>query len=235
MKNYNYILIFLFLIILINKNNLKENFTDKLFHGLTLYRIGDIVNSKTWRKWNNSDKYHLDNFPNTIASKYLKLTEDEGNFEILKNIVKNTKFRNKKLKLSYDYCLLHLRVGDIIDGDIWTVDQFLEEDRVNNYYKKKIVKSKHYFIHKINESKNYKIDNLVIIAASHMNLNSFAKSYEYIYKIKKLFSKRFKNIIIFYGNHPDDDMLLAHYAKYYISSGGSYSYLLSKITNGIEI
>ena len=96
-----YILIFLLLIVLINNSNsIKENFTDKLFHGLTMYRIGDIVNSKTWRKWNNSDQYHLDNFPDTIASKYLKLTEDESNFEILKNIVKNTKFRNENLKLS---------------------------------------------------------------------------------------------------------------------------------------
>jgi hypothetical protein len=68
-----------------------------------------------------------------------------------------------------------------------------------------------------------------------MNLKSFAKSYEYIDKIKKLFSKKFKNIIIFYGNHPDDDMLLAYYAKYYISSTGGYSALLSNITNGIRI
>ena len=128
-----------------------------------------------------------------------------------------------------------MRVGDIIDEDIWTVDEFLEEDRVNNYYKRKIVKTKHYFIDKINKSKNYKIDNLVIIAGSHMNLKSFEKSYEYIDKIKELFSKQFKNIKIFYGNHPDDDILIAYYAKYYIESIGGYSNLLANITNGIVI
>ena len=231
-----YIIIFLLLIFLINNSNsLKENFTDKLFHGLTMYRIGDIVTTKIWRKWNDSDKYHLDNFPNSIASRYLKLTDDISNFKILKDIVKNTKFINKDLKLSYDYCLLHLRLGDVIDNDIWTVDQFLEEERVNDYYQRKIVKPKKYFIEKINKLKKYKIDNLVIIAGSHMNLQSFAKSYEYIDKIKKIFSYHFKNIKIFYGNHPDDDILLSYYAKYFIPSTGGYSFLLKHLTNGIVI
>ena len=35
-----------------------------------MYRIGYIVKLKKGRKLDNSDKYYLDNFPDTIASKY---------------------------------------------------------------------------------------------------------------------------------------------------------------------
>ena len=37
------------------------------------------------------------------------------------------------------------------------------------------------------------------------------------------------------GIHPDDNMIISLNADYFIGSGGSYSNLLSQITNGIVI
>ena len=89
-------------------------------------------------------------FPNSIATEYLKLTDAVNDYELLKKILSKRKL-SKNLKLPKDYCLVHIRVGDVIDNDNWTVKQLLEKDRnyLNGTYN--YVRPRKYFLEKINK------------------------------------------------------------------------------------
>jgi hypothetical protein len=233
MNNYKCILLFLLLFLLYKKLKLKENFSDKLFNGLQLYRIGDMIKSKEYRKKDGiwGKEYHLKMFPNSIASEYLKLTDDINDYELLKKIISKREL-SKNFKLPKEFCLVHIRVGDVIDNDNWTVKQFLEKDRTYLNRKYNYVRSRKYFLEKINKLKKLNVKNIVIIAGSHLPLNNFNKSYEYLDQIIKIFEDNNFNVQYYYGNHPDDDIIIGYKTKYLIQSNGGYSYLLSKITNG---
>ena len=181
MNNYKCILLFLFLFLFLKNIKLNENFSDKLFHGKKLYRIADMIKSISYRKPNDNygKKYHLKMFPNSIATEYLKLTDAVNDYELLKKILSKRKL-SKNLKLPKDYCLVHIRVGDVIDNDNWTVKQLLEKDRnyLNGTYN--YVRPRKYFLEKINKLKKLNIKNIVIIAGSHLDLDNFNKSYEYL-------------------------------------------------------
>jgi hypothetical protein len=208
---------------------------NKLFTGLDGYRIGEMLQFEEYRNDEKfGKKYHLKKFPNSIASKYLKLSNDNNNYKLIKEIIKNTNLKNYHKVLPKNYCIVQLRVGDVIDLDKWSVEQFLNEERL---YKNGInyVKDKNFFINKINKLKSYNMNNVLISAGSHFLLESFEKSYEYINKIKYLFEDENYNVKLLLGIHPDDNMIISLNADYFIGSGGSYSNLLSNITNGIII
>jgi len=207
----------------------------QLFTGLDGYRIGEMLQSEEYRNDEKfGKKYHLINFPNSIVSNYLKLSNDNNNYKLLKEIIKKTNLKEYNIILPKKYCLVQLRIGDVIDLDKWSVEQFLNEERL---YKNGInyVKDKKYFYDKISKLKNYDVNNILISAGSHFLLESFEKSYNYINKIKDLFENENYNVKLLLGIHPDDNMIITLSANYFIGSGGSYSNLLSNITDGIII
>ena len=85
------------------------------------------------------------------------------------------------------------------------------------------------------QKKSINIKNIVIIAGSHLDLDNFNKSYEYLNEIIKIFEDNNFNVISYYGNDPDDDVIIAYKAEYLLQTKGGYSYLLANITNGIII
>lgn len=207
----------------------------QLFTGLDGYRIGEILQSEEYRNDKKFGKeYHLKEFPDSIASKYLKLSNENNNYTLLKEIITKTNLKEYNIILPKKYCLVQLRIGDVIDLDKWSVKQFLNKERL---FKNGInyVKDEKFFINKINELNNHDVNNILISAGSHYLLESFQKSYEYINKIKYLFENENYNVKLLLGIHPDDNMIISLNADYYIGSGGSYSNLLSNITNGLTI
>lgn len=207
---------------------------NKIYTGLEGYRIGEMLQSEKYRNDKLGKEYHLKMFPNSIVSKYLKISNENNNYILLKEIIKNTSLKKYNEILPKNYCLVQLRVGDVIDLDKWSVEEFLNQERL---YKNGInyVKDKKFFINKIYTLKNYNVNNILISAGSHFLLDSFKKSYEYINKIKKIFKNEDFNVKLILGIHPDDNMIISLNADYFIESGGSYSKLLANITNGIII
>ena len=207
---------------------------NKIYTGLEGYRIGEMLQSEKYRNDKLGKEYHLKMFPNSIVSKYLKISNENNNYILLKEIIKNTSLKKYNEILPKNYCLVQLRVGDVIDLDKWSVDDFLNQERL---YKNGInyVKDKKFFANKIYTLKNYNVKNILISAGSHFLLDSFKKSYEYINKIKKIFENEIFNVKLLLGIHPDDNMIISLNADYFIESGGSYSKLLANITNGIII
>ena len=218
---------------ILNKTN-KDRYYDskkKLYTGLTQYRIGDLFYMREARGIKYCGKisckeYHLINFPNTIASEYMRRTDDEGNYEILHNIVLNTKLKDPSLYVPKNSCMIHLRIGDVIDESEFTVSQLLEKARL--YGNLNYVKPHSYYLEKIEKLKDLGVKDVLIIAGSH-NDYDLTKSWEYITEIEKLFLNNGFNVMLYTGNHPDDDLILSFRVKYFIASGGGYSDLLSNI------
>lgn len=215
----------------------------KLYNNLPYYRLGDMIRCKYQRGKTpytslytslSSKEYHLKNFPNTIASEYMRRTDDESNYEILNNIILNTKLKNSSLYIQQNSCLVHLRVGDVIDDSEFTVSQLLEKPRKYSFFKKKkkakhnYVKSRSYYLENIEKLKDLDVKDVTIIAGSHIDIN-LTKSWKYITEIEKLFKSNDFNVMLYTGNHPDDDLILSSRVKYFVKSGGGYSIILSDI------
>ena len=217
----------------------KEQYYDtkkKLYTGLNEYRVGDIFYYKSARGINycgeiTCKEYHLTNFPNTIASEYMRRTDDEGNYEILNNIVLNTTLKDPSLYVPKNSCMIHLRIGDVIDESEFTVMQLLEEARLHKFPGgggRHYVKPRSYYLEKIEKLKDLGVKDVTIIAGSHININ-LTKSWKYITEIEKLFKNNDFNVMLYTGNHPDDDLILSSRVKYFVKSGGGYSIILSEI------
>ena len=112
--------------ILLNKINNLENEKD-LFNNHSSYRLGDgFFYTNSLPQW-KYDKNHLvyknnvslkelsERYSNSILAEYLELSNyKEQDWEILIEIVNNRFYRDININKSTD-CLMHVRVGDVID------------------------------------------------------------------------------------------------------------------------
>lgn len=241
------ILLLLLLFIICFKYNL-DNFKNNekypiynLYTNIDHYRIGDLLkgygnspmigNDKNLSLENGILKMH----PNTFAEKYIKNKKmsNLSPIKLLNNIIPSTSKNN--------ICILHLRVGDILDDKHYnnSKDKLLKKFNDNipadheNYSTKLLpnwyIKSKKYYIDKINKLKLNNINKVIIIAGSHINIGKYDLSSYFINLIKYLFEDNNFNVELRLAKHPDADIKLVKNSKYFISSNGSYSDLLKEI------
>ena len=165
-----------------NINVLNEN-NYNLYTNIDHYRIGDLVKGygKTPmignKKLNLEDgilKYHK----NTLAEQYIlkNVNNLTHNYKLLNDLIK------QKINKKENICIVHLRVGDILDDKYYNNSKEKLLNKFNNNipadnltYSKKLlpnwyIKSKKYYLEKINKLKKYKINSIIIIAASHINI-----------------------------------------------------------------
>ena len=223
---YKYLLInlFLFLLITIGFNNKKkiENFVNNEKR----YRLADMIRFKNQRenkKWGY--EYHLKNFPDSIATEYMKKTKKNNNLKLINKIIKKKQNENH---LKYkDYIILHLRTGDVIENKKYNNNKsgnYFLKNKVNKYvyplsYYKKVIE-------KLKKDTNNK--NILLITGFHNNLNH-NESYKYISGIEKYFIKNGFNIKKRINNDPDDDFIIMCNSKYFIKGGGGFSKLITEI------
>ena len=92
-----------------------------------MYRLGDMFSIKNGYNSSNNKEigfdYHLKKFPNSIATEYMLSTKIKKNYKVLLDIIeKRTNLNNLRFK---NYCVIHLRIGDVIDEDPRSVDKIL--------------------------------------------------------------------------------------------------------------
>ena len=94
-----------------------------------MYRLGDMVASKyhlgpgtEQRDDDEGEALHLRDYPNTIASHYMRMTRKGFDYEILDKIVKAYPLNQIPKK---DELVVHLRIGDVLEYDEHSVDEFL--------------------------------------------------------------------------------------------------------------
>jgi len=212
-------------------NNQKKY---NLYTHLESYRLGDIYNGNAGNELQDLKKTHLKNFPTSIASEYIKQTNNINDINILINIINN---KSKNI-INNNNCILHLRVGDVLEQYENTFNKILNK-LFNNVPTNAEEKFNHniwylydlgYYKEKIEKLKKLNINNIIIIAGSHIKLKNYKHSTYVINKIKELFEKNGIKVELSLGKNPDDDVILVYKSKYFIPSKGGYSRLLTEIT-----
>lgn len=260
-SNLNLLILILFVALMVlflcfcKSETMKNNNNNKIYNLYTNvdhYRIGDLLkgygnspmigNDKTLSLRNGILKKHR----NTLAYEFIIQSNNnnnnqEENYKLLNKII-NEKIKNEKIKNNLsDVCVVHLRVGDILDDPHYNNSKEKLMNKFNNNipndnegYSPSLVpnwyiRSKEYYLKEIDELKKKNIKNVIIIAGSHINIGNYKMSSYYINLIKNLFEKNGFNVKLKLASHPDDDIILVSKCKYFISAQGSYSQLLSEI------
>ena len=202
------------------------------------YCIGDVVHCRT------KQKFHLDIYPNSLASKYIKnsmMRKDDYNLinELINNV---EEYKNINGGLDNEI-VIHLRTGDTINikntksNYSYSFDYYekLSETLSKQYkYKNKkiiLVSGIHLLLYDCKSYADIKnalyLENHTSNEISDEKLNNkfytnFKYSTEYINKIKNIFEKYFIVEIKLSGN-PDYDLIYMSKSKFFIHSGGWYS------------
>ena len=240
------IIIIVIVIIIVVVLNRKNNNYFQLFTNLNEYRLGDIYNGNDGENMPKIEKYHIKNFNDSIASDYIRQSKTYNDINTLLQIIKNrsnssnskSSSNSSKSNSSSSICIVHLRVGDILEG---VSSNKLKKKYYNNEPKDSdkipvnnninYINSENYYKNKIKKLKNLGINNVIIIAGSHKKYNNYTNSTFYINEIKELFEKNGIKVELRLAKNPDDDILLVYKSKYFIPSKGGYSRLMEEIIN----
>jgi len=201
--------------------NSVETFECNLRTPLQEYRLGDFIKIRKSRNNVNIQ----DQFPNTLAAKYLEQTSDEYNTAVLAKVV-------SKYPVAHSDCIvLHLRVGDVIDGERYSPEELVEKarfitrfpllDRTNYVPSWPNIRKQ---LDKTGENKN-----ITIVAGVHYDSNGNKKSCKYIQLIKKHLEDEGYNVTLQLGGHPDEDFAQMCNASILITSGGGFGELSRKV------
>ena len=166
------------------------------------YRLGDTY----YKPEGGGDiSYHVDKFPNSIASDYIKQSSSRANdLDTIKKIV-------KKYDVQYDI-VIHIRIGDALCYDL---DYSAYE---NKEWWEQLTK---YIIQN-------NIKRVYIIAGSHTD-KCLNKSVRYVLNRIKFLRDKGLDVTYEPGKTPDEDLTIAVNCKNFISTGGNYGKLMSEI------
>ena len=219
------LLILIIILILINtKKPVRElklkNLYDKEYHR---YRMGDVYK---WGKGPNYNKvkYHEENFPNSIATKYLNLLkkgESNNKDKFLQVLHNEPQLDSMPEDNSF---VLHMRVGDVLCRHHANVKRwFAASSSMIKHYTKKDNPEWWRDILKFMNEKN--LDKVYIIVGSHTPY-CLLESEDFIMDRVNMFKKNGKDVVLRIGNTPDEDILWVRRAKYFKSTGGGYGKVL---------
>ncbi len=188
------------------------------------YRLGDMVTSKRNRDLDSGQEYHFKNFPDSIASEYMRRTPEQNRFDILLNIVKErSKAEHYPPK---DRLIIHLRVGDVIDQTPHMAKDFLAQQIY--YGGTDYVRPLSYFEKVLEEAKKRDIHSVTLIAGFHMPLKSHNKSLAYIRLVGEFFEANGMQVTQRIDEPADEDVLYICNAKFYTPSGGGFSRVMKE-------
>ena len=75
-------------------------------------------------------------------------------------------------------------------------------------------------------TKNYNINEIILVGGYHRKNIDHSKSEEYIQKVKEFFENNNYIVETRIDGDPDDDFIFMCNAKYFVPSGGTYSLLI---------
>ena len=218
------LLILIVLLILINtKKSTRELKLKNLYNKeFSMYRIGDVYKYGKGPSYDNI-KYHEKKFPNSIATKYLKLLKkgETHNKDKLMRVINNEPQLDSMPES--DSFVLHMRVGDVLCRKQLKMSRRLGLKGMINHYTKKDNPEWWYDILKFMNENN--LNKLYIIVGSHTP-DCLFESEDFIMDRVNMFRKNGKNVVLRIGNTPDEDILWVRRAKYLKSTGGGYGEVL---------
>ena len=211
--NINISLIFLIIILILSFIN--ENFVNNNSNW-ERYRLGDIIKYWTNPKYDKFEYEYIKSihkkYPNSLGDKYLKKNPKyKKNLDLFFKIVDKEIKKQNIPKLD---CILHLRIGDVINQNL--ENYITKPDKLKN----NLIKLKKTY------GKNLRVN---IIYGSHYNMKgeSLKKNIDYLNKIKNIFKDLDIQYEINTSKNPDTDFLLMCNSNIFIQSGGGYSGLIA--------
>jgi hypothetical protein len=195
-------------------------------HGPYQYRLGDMVEGNAYRNSSAGRTSHYHRFPNSIATEYMKRTDDNHRYDILSDIVERRTGNKSNLVPPKDMLLIHLRLGDVIDRTNYSVHKFLNNN-ISFINGGLYVKPLSYYKGIVYQIKEYKIKSVMLIGGFHKPLKSTTKSTAYMHKIKEYFESN--NIKVYerlQQHDADEDFIYMCNAEYFTPGGGGFSDLV---------
>jgi GR25 family glycosyltransferase involved in LPS biosynthesis len=202
----------------------SPHYNDLYAGGNEGYRLGDMILWPKWRHHETGEQYHLENFPTSIASNYMRTTTKRKQYNILHSLIQ---VENAE-KPPKNALVIHLRLGDVLTihgGDIPIKDFLIKQQITNNAG---YVKPLRYFFEKIPIIQRYGIKNIILVAGSHFKVPC-KRSHTYIHAVQKFFEQMGFNVSTRLGKKSDDDFIYMSSADFYIPSGGGYSSLIQEM------
>jgi len=219
----------------------NNTFGKKNIHTKYPYRLSDMVRMEKMRQaeglpGETMTQHYFKKYPNSIATKYMKMiktlpkTKQNNNIELLKKIINEQKYQ--KYHNHNTNIVIHIRTGDVIDQQKYSVDEFLSKKRQyetkkwkGNFY----VKPLSYYKSLLEKIDQLGLDKNIILVTGFHKKDDHSKSLQYIDKIQKFFEKNGYLVTTRINRDPDEDFVFISTSKYYIPSGGGFSLLLSSM------
>lgn len=230
-------------IIKLSKDNNEKEYD--FFNNYESYRLGDSFYNCEKPGFfevnlnNSTKKYHVPLkdynklYPGSILSEYLiKSNYSEKKWNILINIINYRFITDLSINKKTD-CLMHIRLGDVIDQlcyGKYFFDKFYKDittkngDDESNLIWCHYIESLKYFQNKIKILKKFAIKKVYLMAGSHIKLKSYKYSTYYINKIVEEIEKAGLQVELKLGSSPDEDLLFSMNFNYFISSSKTSTY-----------
>jgi hypothetical protein len=191
------------------------------------YRLGDMVKGKEFRDSYDGKSFHLDQFPDSIASEYMRRTDEDNRYDILDAIVKERSPNAAEIPPS-NLLVIHLRIGDVIDKTPYAVKEFLSRYVMHplgtNY-----VKPLSYYQKVAEMMRARKLKAVTLIGGFHADLKSYKRSLHYVDEIKKFFISEGFSVATRINQPADEDFVYFCNASYFTPGGGGFSHLVQEI------
>ena len=208
------------------------------------YRIGDMF---LWTKKYKNDakgwRFHVNNYPNSIATQYMKkalMRPRRGNIllDVVKdktNIYKSDNESALIFKQLNETIIIHLRTGDVIDKAPYNIYDILANNYQTYTYYLRSISFYQDIIHQLqmkgkNDHDLRLINTVIIITGFHYGgQHNNDKSVKYIAMIAQYFRSNGYNVSLRINENPDLDFSIMCNAKYFVQSSGGYSRIAAEI------
>lgn len=229
------VIVILLIIMVLILIKCKESY-QSVRENLKGYRLGDMIKANIFRQQDDGFNLHQSKYPKSIATKYMKavksLSEDDqnNNLTVLTNILDNSEY--SKYKNTKNNIIIHIRTGDVIDNQPYSVDEFLEKERkFQPDNKHNYVKPLSYYQDVVKKLKTMKLPKKIEIITGFHTEHDHKKSLQYIDRVKKYFKSQGYQVSTRINKHPDHDFVYMSSCKYFIPSGGGFSLLVGNMVN----
>ena len=220
----------------------KGNF--QFYTGFPFYRLGDMIAIRSEREEEGGKAYHLQHFPSSIASRYMRATDDENNFGALTAIVRSMQVAIRPPPP--DAVVVQVRIGDVLEA-AWTQTldytphQLLSMDHeicvsyVANFgdaHRNCYVRNLAYYERQVSKLPSH-VKRAILCAASHLDLESFSRSSAYLRGLRDWFLSKGMTVDLRIGKQPDEDVWFIAHAQFFIQGGGGFSMLLGNLVHSM--
>ena len=210
-----------------------------LYTGYEVYRFGDLfaVEETRGTGWKTDPwgmNYHFRTFPDSIAVKYMRATNDMANYDVLSAIVSEY---DQSIRPPRNSVTVHLRVGDVFEerydgASILSVEDLFQGESEVCWEKSTwgttsrycYIKNKQYYERQIRKIP-VRVKKAIIVAGAHQ-VTDFTRSSEYIRRVQNFIILRGFTVDLRLGHPPDDDIVFIGRSDYFLMGGGGFSTLL---------